>query len=437
MPPSTPSTGRPSIALSEGTSLSSQTPSTTHERWFLAFLVLLPCMAYLGLWVLGSYVYLADALFVVVALAWLVARVRRRAALARGWIHWPLGMYFAACVASAAFSADRSTSFQKLLLEVYVLSLCLVTYHVVRSRAVLRKALLAWTIGTLITALAGTAEVIAYYAGPPQQPNYGSLPAGDYTRVTGLFLNFNMACNYLSVGLLIALAAWRLRWLRESWFRLLLALIAVAAVFTLSPGLGGIALGLGLWLWVNWRASHPSWARLALLAGCIGAGAMFVATLVSPTQLAHEGIAGAIRRHDLQPSSRLLCWEAALSTVREHPLLGEGTGLPMPCPAYLHVSGEIIHLQDAHNSFLNIAALKGLAGLAAFLAIAIWLLARAGRWSLDSPDNIVVTTLAIAFVEAFLYQGLSSSFEHTRHLWVLAGLLAAAIEVRRSPSAGS
>jgi O-antigen ligase len=189
-----------------------------------------------------------------------------------------------------------------------------------------------------------------------------------------------------------------------------------------------------LWLWVDWQAGHPHRARLALLVGCAGAAAMFVATLVSPTQLSHDGVMGAIRQHDVQPSSRLLCWEAALNTVREHPLLGEGTGLPMPCPAYLHVSGVYIHLQDAHNSFLNIAALTG---LAAFLAIAVWLLARAGRWSLDSPDNIVVTTLAIAFVEAFLYQGLSSSFEHTRHLWALAGLLAAAVEVRRSPAAAS
>ena len=432
MPPSSP----PSVArvvLSGNDVLSGDVPPRTHERLFLLFLALLPCMWFVGAWVLGSYVILADAIFLAEAIAWLIALVRRSTLPAGSWIPWPLGLYFAAMVGSAAFSVDWAASAHKLLLEAYVLSLCLVTYHVVRSRALLRKALLAWIVGTAITAIVATIAVIGFYAGLPLPRDYGSLPAGDYSRVSGLFLNPNMACNYVSIGLLVVLAARRLRWLGAAAFGALLAVIAVTAVFSFSPGLGGIALGLGLWFWVDWREATPARARVALAIGCAGAIAMFVATCISPTQLSHDGISVAIRRHDLQPSSRLLCWEGALNLAREYPLLGKGTGLPMPCPAYLHVSGEILHLEDAHNSFLNIAALKGIAGLGAFLATAVWLLVRAGRWSFASADDLLVTALAIAFVEAFLYQGLSSSFEHTRHLWVLAGLLAAATEIRRMP----
>lgn len=159
---------------------------------------------------------------------------------------------------------------------------------------------------------------------------------------------------------------------------------------------------------------------------------MCIATMISPTQLAQEGIRTAIARRHLEPSSRLLCWEAAVGTVREYPLLGKGTGLPIECPPYLRADGEVEHLLDAHNSYLNIAALKGIFGLAGFLTIAGWLLIRAGRWSLASTDDVIVTTLAIAFAQGFLYQGLSGSFEHTRHLWALAGLLMAAIEIRDS-----
>ena len=425
------------VVLSSGDAPHTEIPRRTHERLFLLLLALLPCMWFAGIWAMGSYLILADVIFLAATIAWIIALLRRSLHRAGSWILWPLALYFGAMVASAAFSADPPASARKLLLEAYVLSLCVVTYHVVRSRALLRTTLLAWIVGTAITAIVGTANVIAFYAGLPLQRDYGSLPAGDYSRVSGLFLNPNMACNYLSIGLLIVLAARRLGWMGARGFRALLVAIAVSSIFNFSPGLGGTALGLGLWFWVDWRGARPARARIALGIGLVGAAAMFVATLVSPTQLARDGFLGAIRGHHLQPSSRLLCWEAALTLTREHPLLGRGTGLPMPCPAYLHVSGEILHLEDAHNSFLNIAALKGIAGLAGFLAIATWLLARAGRWSFASADDLVVTTLAIALVEAFLYQGLSSSFEHTRHLWVLAGLLAAAIEIRVRPPAAT
>jgi len=206
----------------------------------------------------------------------------------------------------------------------------------------------------------------------------------------------------------------------------------VSATLTLSPGLGGLVLGLCLWLWADWRKDEPFRAKLALFGGCAGALAMCIATMISPAQLAQEDISSAIARHHFQPSSRLLCWEAAVGTVRQYPLLGKGTGLPIECPPYLRADGEVEYLLDAHNSYLNIAALKGVFGLAGFLAIAAWLLLRAGRWSLASTDDVIVTTLAIAFAQGFLYQGLSGSFEHTRHLWVLAGLLMAAIDIRQS-----
>ena len=152
---------------------------------------------------------------------------------------------------------------------------------------------------------------------------------------------------------------------------------------------------------------------------------MFLATLISPVNTGRPGIVLPVIHRKLEPSSRWLCWQAAQATIRAHPLLGQGPGLPMPCPAYLDASGNLQHLEDAHNLFLNIAALKGLLGLAAFLAIAVYLLWRARPLQLEgSVAGLLRTALLIAFAQGFLYQGLSSSFEHTRHLWVLTGLLA-------------
>jgi O-antigen ligase len=408
------------------------------DEWLLAlFVALLPCMWPLGTWLLGSYVYVADAVFLAACTAWLARILLGQVKVRTGWFYLPIVVYFAATVASAFGSIDPHASLRKLPLELYVLTICAFTYNVVSTPRMLRKVLIGWAVGTAITATASITGVVLFYAGVRDGMNplirgFGSLPPGNYARFSGLFLNFNMACNYLSIGLLIVLAIRRLRWLRTTFFWLLVVITAVSATLTVSPGLGGLLVGCCLWLWADWRKERPFRAKLALFGGCAGALAMCIATMISPTQLAQEGIATAIVRHHLQPSSRLLCWEAAVSTIRQHPLLGEGTGLPVECPPYLRADGEIEDLLDAHNSYLNIAALKGGFGLAGFLTIAGWLLIRAGRWSLASTYDVIVTTLAIAFAQGFLYQSLFGSFEHTRHLWVLAGLLMAAIEIRES-----
>ena len=409
------------------------------DEWLLVlFVTLLPCMWPLGTWLLGSYIYVADAAFIGACSAWLARILLGKVKVRRGWFYLPIIVYFAASVASAIASIDRHASMRKILLELYVLTMCAVTYNIVRTPRMLRKVLIAWALGTAITAVASILGIIVFYSGVHNEMNplvrgFGSLPPGNYARLSGLFLNVNMACNYLSIGLLIVLATRRIRWLTAPLFWLLVVLIGVSAALTVSPGLGGLVLGFCLWLSVDWREKRPFRAKLVLFGGCASALVMCIATTISPTQLSQEGIGNAIARHHLQPSNRLQCWQAAVSTVREYPLLGEGIGLPIECPPYLRPDGGVEYLLDAHNIYLNIAALKGVFGLAGFLTIAGWLLARAGGWSLASTSDVIVTTLAIAFAQGFLYQGLSGSFEHTRHLWVLAGLLMAAIEIRNYP----
>ena len=410
------------------------------DEWLLVlFVVLLPCDWLLGTWLPGSGVFIhiriADVVFLATCTAWLTRILLGQVKVRRGWFYLPIAVYLAATVASAFASIDPHASLLELLPELYVLTICAVTYNVVRTPRMLRNVLIAWVLGTAITAIASITGVVLFYAGVRGEMNplirpFGTLPPGNYARFSGLFENSNVACNYLSIGLLIVLAIRRIQWIRTPVFWLLVVMIAVSATLTLSPGLAGLVLGFCLWLWADWRKERPFRAKLALFAGCAGALAMCIVTMISPTPLAHESIATAIARHHLQPSNRLQCWEAAVSTVRQHPLLGQGTGLPIRCAPYLRADGEVEILGDAHNSYLNIAAHKGAFGLAGFLMIAGWLLIRAGRWSLASTYDVIVTTLAIAFVQGFLYQGLALSFELLRHFWAFAGLLMAAIEIK-------
>lgn len=418
------------------------------DEWlFVLFVALLPCDWLLGTWLPGSGTYIhiriADVVFIAPCTAWLARILLGQVKVRTGWFYLPIAVYLAATVASAFASIDPHASLLKLLPELYVLTICAVTYNVVRTPRMLRNVLITWTLGTAITAVASITGVVLFYAGVRGEMNpliraFGTLPPGNYARFSGLFENSNVACNYLSIGFLIVLAIRRIQWLSTPVFWLLVVLIAVSATLTLSPGLGGLALGFCLWLWADWRKERPFTAKLALFGGCAAALAMCIVTVISPTPLAHESIATAIARHHFLPSNRLQCWEAAVSTVRQYPLLGKGTGLPTQCPPYLRADGEVEVLADAHNSYLNIAAHKGAFGLAGFLAIAGWLLIRAGRWSLASTYDVIVTTLAIAFVQGFLYQSLAASFELIRHFWVFVGLLMAAIEIRnRSGGTGT
>ena len=51
--------------------------------------------------------------------------------------------------------------------------------------------------------------------------------------------------------------------------------------------------------------------------------------------------------------------------------------------------------------------------------------------------NRIALALSLTFLNAFLYQGLTGSFEDTRHLWVLLGLLIAAAHPQLSRAGGN
>jgi hypothetical protein len=87
---------------------------------------------------------------------------------------------------------------------------------------------------------------------------------------------------------------------------------------------------------------------------------------------------------------------------------------------------------------LNIAAqagLVGLVGLAVVIALAVRL---TGRIELDQRCGTAMRVgLGLTFLNGFVYQGLGGSFEDSRHLWVLLGLLLAATRIEFSPRDGN
>lgn len=403
-----------------------------HETLFLAGVALMPIMR-LGADLTGHAVIFADLVFVAAGAAFVVAALTGRARLKRSAFHLPLGAYVAACCIATALSTDLGVSARSLAIDVYVVALAALTFNVL-SEPLLRPFANAWLLGTAVTSVTGSAGELLFALGVRDPEvnitlmHYGSLPVGPYARVTGLFLNSNMCASYLGVSLLVMLAMRSLGWLGGRAFGALSALLAVTAAFTVSPALGGLLLGLGLWTWAARRA------RFALIAG-IGAAIAFAwITAVSLNELTASGPLAVIFHP--QPSVRWLCWGAALKTFRAHPLTGLGPGVWMECPLWIAPDGGVAELGEAHDTYLNVLALKGILGLAAYVAILVFLLRRFETRLTPEPRAVFLVALGVAFVEAVVYGGLANSFEHTRHLWVLTGAFAALRELRAPAAAG-
>jgi putative inorganic carbon (hco3(-)) transporter len=226
-----------------------------------------------------------------------------------------------------------------------------------------------------------------------------------------------MYCAYIVVSLAMLITARQIGWFRRGGLALAGGIV-VAAAFSLSPGLGGLLLVIAFWAWSEWRVTRPRLAVLAIAVGAIGAAVFLLATTAVPAPDMPLSL------WHLRPSSRLLTWIGSFHTFVAHPWFGKGVGLHVVEIGYTNPSGVYEWLTDAHNTWMSVLAQDGIVGLAAMTSIVIMLL-RGTRVSLASREQTLRTGLTVAFVAGFLYQAFSGSFENTRHVWVLIGLLAA------------
>jgi hypothetical protein len=205
----------------------------------------------------------------------------------------------------------------------------------------------------------------------------------------------------------------------------------LAAAFSLTPGLGGLLLALGLWGWLTRRSERPWLARAFLAAGVGAALALFAAATVTPYLhptapfLIHLPGGGT-----LAPSARLMFWIDAVRTFLAHPLAGQGLGTDPVSVLYQNPSGGRAVWHDAHQIWLSVAAQTGIVGLLAFFWLTVHVVRRlaARPWPTEGA-GAVRTALAIAWLQAWLWQGLVGSFEDSRCLWLLLGLTLAASEL--------
>lgn len=373
-----------------------------------------------------------DFLFLAVAALWLALVLLKQVRLEWDPAYAFIAVYLLAMFISVPGSESVHGSLLKLLTQLYLAGLTIVVSSLVDSERQLRAAALAWLTGsTLVGAVAVVALLL--FAADPNSPLLqfalsvkGTLPPGNYPRLQMTFMNPNMACNYLTVSLMLAFAARRAEWIDERSFAVLFVLILIAAMATISPGLGGIALGIGIWAFLTFRSRNA--ARLFLSGGIAAAflfvGAMAVTPILHPTApyLIHVPLLGGT----LAPSGRLMIWTDAVRNFLAHPLTGRGIGVDPVSVEYLDPSGLLETSTDAHEVFLSLAVQCGVLGLAALLLLMRQMVVRTLPLHLSAESTgIIRVGIGIGLLIGFVYEGLGGSFEDARHLWVAFGLLLA------------
>lgn len=239
--------------------------------------------------------------------------------------------------------------------------------------------------------------------------------------------------QYLTHGILLAFGAFLFAQLafaastpKQRAFWAVAALLAAANVLIMMQGRTGhlVLILLALYLGFAWRG----WRGLAISGAAVTVMVTALIYVPGTFQERYGLTAGdhasskASKGAQVSNKQRLDFYRTSLAIIREHPLLGIGTGGFPRAYADKTRGTDVVQTRNPHNEYLYIAAQLGIVGLAALL----WLFAQHWRESarLASPLECRLSRgllLAIAF--ACLFNSLL--LDHTEGLlyaW-LTGML--------------
>ncbi len=389
----------------------------------LLFLILIFSLGFMqpSLRFLKYRIPLTELIFLILFVFFLAAVFKREIKIRFGSFYIPLVFYFFSLLVSTIFSANIKISFVKLFGEIYLLCLAILAFNLIDSREFFKKICFSWLAATFFGCAVCLISVLLFYL---DRNNlllnytlslYGSLPSGNYPRIQGTFSNPNMLCNYLNASLIFGLIAFKFGWLKKELCVIFALIFAITTAFTISPGIGGILLTLGVWCGIYFKENKNNLAALAsFFVGISGAILFFLSTLPSPVNFPAQ----------IEPSPRVLCWFSAWEIFTNNFIYGLGVGANAANITYTDLSGNIEYLKDAHQLWLNVAAQQGIIGLAAILFITVFFARKIFPLNFGKSDfDFIRVSLGLAFCGVFICQGFIGSYEDARYLWILIGLL--------------
>jgi O-antigen ligase len=282
-----------------------------------------------------------------------------------------------------------------------------------------RRGLLAFAAALAITLVLS----YALAAGAPRPPKFITGDAANPT-VFKRHITQNLLMAY--GALLFAALAWRAATplARRAWGALA-ALAAFNVLFLVQGRTGYVVLAalaiLLLFRWLRWRGVL---AAVVLLAATAAAAYSFSKSFHGRVDLAVAGISQwhpDVANND-PVGVRLEFYRNTLSIIRDHPLLGVGTGGFVQAYAE-HVQGSAMGATtNPHNQYLLITAQLGIVGL----GLLLWLFAQQCRYAARlQPDSYQLLAYALVLsiiVGSFFNSLLIDHSESLFYCW-LSGLL--------------
>lgn len=264
----------------------------------------------------------------------------------------PVGVYYLVLVLSVAASYEPRVSVGDLgdVTRLATLALGLV---LVRGETATRRVIGGLLVVASLLALGGMLQLLA---GEGDIDHRIRGPFSHYMTYSGVLL----LCDLLLFARLITPGGWRRAW---SWAGFAIINAAILGTLTRGAWVALLVTTVGFLL-----VRKPRW----LIAG-VPVALCFV--LLAPVPLLHRALSIADLR-DTSNYDRLCMLQAGLQMVAERPLLGLGPDVvKRRYPIYRNDTAPRLTVPHLHNTFLQLAAERGLLSLAAY----VWMMAASLR----------------------------------------------------------
>ncbi len=334
-----------------------------------------------------------------------------------------LGILFVPVAASPNESTDLLTDMFLKVVAIFILMINLINTRE-RLRSMLKLVVICGTVLSLFA-------ILSYVQGNPGLGTMGAESGGRITGlVGGIFENPNDLATSLDllIPLAVALALTRRGLARAAYFACA-AILAMGVIITFSRGgfLGLVAMA-GLLLWKVGRRNKATTALaigIVVMVFLIAMPVGYSSRITSIFDTSSDPTGSAQARKDLL--------ERAASVAANHLVIGVGMG---------NYSIYSIHEQRAHNSFLEISAELGVAGLIAYLVMLFAPLRSLRRIEQDNFAGLRRGRQEIYYLVAAVQASLvayivCSCFGSIQYHWFLYYPLAYAVALKRICAAES
>lgn len=400
------------------------------------------------IWLLGAYapggisaLALSKVFTGLTALAWLQSALRDRVALT----YAPHMLALAMFVLVVLLGPVLTPAFDDSLIGIGKYAMMVLPYFLVANLAISRRGVR--TVVIAVTAAATLAALLALVERflPGIDLNFGegialgahaddvSLGSGPgIKRVTGGIGDANWFSYTMATALPLCLYWYRVG--RSLWVKLLavgmavLQLVGIVLSYTRTP-LIGLA---GMVLFLVWKRRLP---LLPVLAMTVVLGA--ASPLWLPAGFLDRFFSEKYLREGSTPMRREI-FSMAVDLIQMRPLLGHG--YQQFGPQFIKHSKtemgdewerrdtegtEPAHLLRAHNLYLDVWVLHGLAGLLPLVLMFVLLLRELNQVSITGPpDEAELAVVLMACLISFYLCGLGGHSQELKIFWLLAGLAA-------------